>query len=129
MKTFSTQFKTQKIETIKLKIYIAVDCGPGAVPDMVYSCSMCMPYNEMGCGAECKGTPSNSCIPFDWIHCGNGTYAKACDMCNAATGIANATGCEAVDGDCKWAPDNTCVLAGRFFKYLKLRTFLTNVEL
>ena len=79
---------------------------------------MCMPYDAIGCGAECKWTPTNSCIPIDFVHCGNGTYVEACDMCNTATGLANATGCEAVDGDCKWTSDNTCVLAGKLQRIL-----------
>merc|ERR1712179_576309 len=38
-----------------------------------------------------------------------GIYADSCDMCNDMTKIDNSTGCEAIDGDCKWTPDDTCI--------------------
>ena len=88
-------------------------CGDDANPMNVDSCSLCMPYNDTGCKGDCQWAKTNSCIPIDHVYCGSLTYAPMCDMCNNLTGIANATGCEADDGDCKWiTPDNICAPKG-----------------
>ena len=81
------------------------------------SCSLCTPYNASGCATDCKWSKASTCIPVDHVYCGNMIYAESCDKCPLMTGMNNATGCEAVDGDCKWMnATSMCAPRGKFFK-------------